>query len=146
MSADEADGEAPESGGVLGAVAGTDATSVFVEGGVEDVVSGFDTPVSPIESEEALRAGGVGGMAGDAVGVLDAAFTEVGTVEALTPGSAAGEHREGLGPGVVRLGRGSQDEVRLDDVADVAQEGGGALQPIVLDEEGQRLGERRPGA
>ena len=58
-----------------GAVAGTDAASVFVEGGVEDMVSGFHTPVSPIESEEALRAGGVGAMAGDAVGVLDAAFT-----------------------------------------------------------------------
>ena len=74
VGADESDGEAPELGGVLGAVAGTDAASVFVEGGVEDVVSGFDTPVSPIESEEALRAGGVGGMAGDAVGELDAAF------------------------------------------------------------------------
>ena len=75
MGADETDREAPQSGGVLGAVAGTDAAAVFVEGGVEDVVSGFDAPVSAIESEETLRAGGVGGMAGDAVGVLDAAFT-----------------------------------------------------------------------
>ena len=75
MGADEADREAPESGGVFGAVAGTDAATVFVEGRVEDVVCGFDAPVSAIEGEEALGAGGVGAVTGDAVGVLDAAFT-----------------------------------------------------------------------
>ena len=75
MGTDEADRETPESGGVFGAVAGTDAATVFVEGGVEDVVCGFDAPVSAIEGEEALGAGGVGAVTGDAVGVLDAAFT-----------------------------------------------------------------------
>ena len=57
MGADEADGEAAQSRGVLRAVAGTDAAAVFVEGGVEDVVSGFDAPVSTIECEEAFLIG-----------------------------------------------------------------------------------------
>ena len=74
MGADDADSEAPETRGVLGAVSGADAATVFVEGGVEDVMDGFDAPVPAIEGEEELWAGGVGGVGGDGVGVLDAAF------------------------------------------------------------------------
>ena len=61
MGADEAAGEAPESGGVFGAVSGSDAASVFVEGGAEDVLSGLDTPVCPVEREETLGGRGSGG-------------------------------------------------------------------------------------
>ena len=64
MGADDADSEAAQPGGVLGAVSGADAATVFVEGGVEDVMDGFDAPVPAIEGEEALWGGGVGGVAG----------------------------------------------------------------------------------
>ena len=57
MGADDADSEAAQTRGVLGAVFGADAATVFVEGGVEDVMDGFDAPVPAIECEEALWAG-----------------------------------------------------------------------------------------
>ena len=49
--ADDADGEAVQAGGVLGAVASTDAQAVLVEGVVEDVVDGLDLPVAAVEFE-----------------------------------------------------------------------------------------------
>ena len=67
----DADGEASQSGGVLGAVAGSDAAAVLLPAAVEDVMDGLDGPVPAVQREQALGAGGVGGMAGDAVGVLD---------------------------------------------------------------------------
>ena len=67
----DADGEASQAGGVLGAVAGSDAAAVLVPAAVEDVMGGLDGPVPAVQREQALGAGGVGGMAGDAVGVLD---------------------------------------------------------------------------
>ena len=67
----DADGEASQAGGVLGAVSGSDPAAVFVPAAVEDVMSGLDGPVSAIQREQALSTGGVGGMAGDALGVLD---------------------------------------------------------------------------
>ena len=71
FGANDADGEASQAGGVLGAVAGSDAAAVLVPAAVEDVMGGLDGPVSAVQREQALGAGGVGGMAGDAVGVLD---------------------------------------------------------------------------
>ena len=58
---DEADGEAPEPGHVLRAVAGADAAAVLVEGEVADVMGGLDGPVPAIEGEQALGGGIVGG-------------------------------------------------------------------------------------
>ena len=49
VGADDADGEAAQAGGVLGAVAGPDAQAVLVEGVVEDVVDGLDLPVAAVE-------------------------------------------------------------------------------------------------
>ncbi len=54
FGADETDGEATESGDVLGAVSGADAATVFVPRAVEDVVGAFDDPVAAVESEETL--------------------------------------------------------------------------------------------
>ena len=71
MSTYDSDGEAAQSGGDFGAVSGTDAAAVLVPGGVEDVVDGLGAPVSAVEREQALGVGGVGGMAGDAVGEFD---------------------------------------------------------------------------
>ena len=67
----DADGEASQAGGVLGAVAGSDAAAVLVPAAVEDVMGGLDGPVAAVQREQALGAGGVGGMAGDAVGGFD---------------------------------------------------------------------------
>ena len=55
MGADDADSEAAQSRGVLGAVSDADAATVFVEGGVEDVMDGFDAPVPAIECEGNCR-------------------------------------------------------------------------------------------
>ena len=60
MSSYDPDGEAAESGGVFGAVSGSDAAAVLVPGGVEDVVDGLGGPVSAVEREQSLRVGGVG--------------------------------------------------------------------------------------
>ena len=67
----DADGEGLQAGGVFEAVAGPEAAAVVVPTAVEDVIAGLDGPVPAIQREKALGAGGVGGMAGDAVGVLD---------------------------------------------------------------------------
>ena len=45
VRADDADGEAAQSGGVDGSVSGADAAAVLVEGVVEDVVQCLDGPV-----------------------------------------------------------------------------------------------------
>ena len=71
FGANDADGEASQAGGVLGAVAGSDATAVLVPAAVEDVMGGLDGPVPAVRREQALGAGGVGGMAGNAVGGFD---------------------------------------------------------------------------
>ena len=71
FGANDADGEASQAGGVLGAVAGSDVAAVLVPAAVEDVMGGLDGPVAAVQRQQALGAGGVGGMAGDAVGVLD---------------------------------------------------------------------------
>ena len=71
VCADDADGEAAQAGGVLGAVAGSDAQAVLVEGVVEDVVDGLDLPVAAVEFEQAPGVGGVGRVGGDAEGVFD---------------------------------------------------------------------------
>ena len=71
FGANDADGEASQAGGVLGAVAGSNAAAVLVPAAVEDVMGGLDGPVAAVQRQQALGAGGVGGMAGDAVGVLD---------------------------------------------------------------------------
>ena len=86
---DQADGEAAQPGGVGGAVAGADAQPVLVEGVVEDVVDGLDLPVAAVELEQPAGVGGVGGMAGDAEGVLD------GGPAGLLPGGGALD-QEGL--------------------------------------------------
>lgn len=69
--ADDADGEAAQAGGVDGSVSGADAAAVLVEGVVEDVVQGLDGPVPAVELQDAFGVGGVGRVAGDAVGALD---------------------------------------------------------------------------
>ena len=74
VCADDADGEAAQAGGVFGAVAGSDAQAVLVEGVVEDVVDGLDLPVAAVEFEQAPGVGGVGGVAGDAEGAFDGAL------------------------------------------------------------------------
>ena len=71
VGADDADGEAAQAGGVLGAVAGPDAQAVLVEGVVEDVVDGLDLPVAAVQFEQAPGVGGIGRVAGDAEGVVD---------------------------------------------------------------------------
>ena len=60
VCADDADGEAAQAGGVLGAVAGSDAQAVLVEGVVEDVVDGLDLPVAAVQFEQAPGVGGIG--------------------------------------------------------------------------------------
>ena len=54
-------------------------------------------------------------------------------MEALATASAPAEHLGVLGLGVVVLGLGRQLEMRLDDVGDVAQDGGGALLAVLVD-------------
>ena len=49
FGANDADGEASQSGGVLGAVAGSDATAVLLPAAVEDVMGGLDGPVPAVQ-------------------------------------------------------------------------------------------------
>ena len=56
-------------------MAGADTAAVFVVVPIEDVVAAiFDTPVSAVELEEALRVGLLGRSAGDAVSDFVAGF------------------------------------------------------------------------
>ena len=59
FGANDADGEASQAGGVLGAVAGSDAAAVLLPAAVEDVMGGLDGPVPAVQREQALGAGGV---------------------------------------------------------------------------------------
>ena len=69
LGLDQTDGEAAQAGDVLGAVAGADAAAVLVIVPIEDVMAAvFDSPVAPVNFEQALGIGLLGGTAGDAVG------------------------------------------------------------------------------
>src|SRR5271169_6135518 len=62
---DHADGEAAKPGDVFRAVAGTDATAVFIVVPIENVMATvLDDPMSAIDLENALRAG-LGGFNAD---------------------------------------------------------------------------------
>ena len=66
---DHANGEAAKAGDVFRAVAGTDATAVFIVVPIEDVVATvLNRPLAPVDLENALRAALGGGSTGEAVG------------------------------------------------------------------------------
>jgi hypothetical protein len=73
--ADDADREAAQARGVFGPVAGADAAAVLVPVPVKDIMAAvLNGPMVAIEGEDALGVGGVGAVAGDAVGELGGDF------------------------------------------------------------------------
>ena len=138
--ADDADGEAAQPAGVHGSVSGADPAAVLVEGVVEDVVQGLDGPVAAIEFEDAFGVGGVGRVAGDAVGALDGgpagllvhdgAFDEEGLADVgevqVAVESGGGPHGAALDAAVGEAGllaEGGFAAVAEEEL-DVAEEGG----------------------
>ena len=54
FGANDADGEASQAGGVLGAMAGSDAATVLLPAAVEDVMGGLDGLVPAVQREQAV--------------------------------------------------------------------------------------------
>lgn len=136
---DQADGEAAESGDVLGAMAGADAATVLVVVPVEDVVTAvLDTPMAAIHLEHLLGIGLSWRPAGEAVGGFGGTLPGL-FVDRLTFNDEGLTDMREVEIGVE--GRGGPDFSGLDPSV-IAVDGDGVGCWPVLEEEGEILQQR----